>query len=144
MGMEHDVRKIFEKILENNFGNKKAAAKALGINSMTFWGWVEGTRHPNQVIFQALDAAGARLLPPWEMEKHEEKVRLGQEEQAKLAELENRVAELEKDLLEAQETAKTWENMFRGAVEMSRAIAETQGTRHTTEGLEKIASSMGK
>ncbi len=146
MGMEEDVRHILEKILEQNAGNKKAAAKALGVNPMTFWGWMEGTRNPSHILFKALDAAGARLLAPWDNHEAqmEQKEKQGAGPYVNQQELIARVDQLEQELAEAKEKARTWENMFRGAIEMSRAMAGTQGLRGTTEGLEKMASSMGK
>lgn len=150
MGMEEDVRHILEKVLEDNAGNKKSAAKALGVNPMTFWGWMEGTRNPSHILFQALDAAGARILAPWDIQKaknmqaEEEKEKQQDAPYLSMQQLNAHVAKLEHELAEAKEKARAWENMFRGAIEMSRAMAGTQVIGSTAEGLEKIASSMGK
>lgn len=47
MGFKEDITHIFSEVLRQHGGNKAAAAESLGVNTVTFWGWVEGKRTPN-------------------------------------------------------------------------------------------------
>ena len=66
MGIENDIQKLFSKVLEEYGGNKSAAAEALGVNNVTFWGWITGKRSLNSVLCGAIDKAGGILLLPGE------------------------------------------------------------------------------
>ena len=66
MGIENDIQKLFSKVLEEYGGNKSAAAEALGVNNVTFWGWITGKRSLNSVLCGAIDKAGGILLIPGE------------------------------------------------------------------------------
>ena len=54
MGIENDIQKLFSKVLEEYGGNKSAAAEALGVNNVTFWGWITGKRSLNSVLCELL------------------------------------------------------------------------------------------
>lgn len=48
MKIEEKIQMLFTQVIEKYGGNKKAAADSLGINAVTFWGWVKGrARHDN-------------------------------------------------------------------------------------------------
>lgn len=66
MSIQADIQKLFGKVLQEHGGNKAAAAASLGVNPVTFWGWVKGNRKKNEVIFDAIDRAGGKLICPSE------------------------------------------------------------------------------
>ena len=104
MGIENDIQKLFSKILEQYGGNKSAAAEALGVNNVTFWGWVTGKRSLNPVLCGAIDKAGGILLIPGEslhttsMHQPESSVQLNK-----------RIEELEKKVEELRDYKAKWE-----------------------------------
>jgi len=46
MDLKESTRTLLEDFLASHRGNARAAADALGVNHVTFWGWVKGTRAP--------------------------------------------------------------------------------------------------
>ena len=61
MGFEDDIQKIFKTVLEQHGGVKRKAAEAMGVNEVTFWGWLQGTRKPLKTFAQAMDRLGVSL-----------------------------------------------------------------------------------
>ena len=70
MSIEHDIQRLFRRILDEENGNKAAAANRLNTNAVTFWGWITGSRGQKgrQTFYNAIDLAGGRLLVPGDME----------------------------------------------------------------------------
>ena len=66
MSIHEDIQKLFAQVLREHDGNKAAAARSLGINAVTFWGWIEGSRKQKEIIFDAIERAGGRLVMPGE------------------------------------------------------------------------------
>ena len=65
MSFEKDIQEIFQEILNQHGGNKAAAAESLGVNSVTFWGWLEGKRvHNMKALYPAMEKIGARIVFP--------------------------------------------------------------------------------
>ena len=97
MGFKEDITHIFSEVLRQHGGNKAAAAESLGVNTVTFWGWVEGKRTPNtEALAPLLDKVGARLILPGETIENQVV------SQSKNAGLEAEVARLRRKLEEAQ------------------------------------------
>lgn len=98
MGFDRDIKKMLMQVLKDCNGNKAAASEKLGINSVTFWSWMNGKRKPVQLaIASAIDKAGAHLVFKSEtIENLKEEV---MPEIYKL-ELENNRLKLEKEELE--------------------------------------------
>lgn len=72
MGYLDDIQKILKQVLERHNGNKAAAAASLGVNSVTFWGWIEGTRIPTtQALAPLMDKLNASVLLPDEDQSRE-------------------------------------------------------------------------
>ncbi len=61
MGLESDIKSLFENVLKKHNGNKKKAAESLGVNPVTFFHWVKGARGLNNVLCTAIDKTGAKL-----------------------------------------------------------------------------------
>lgn len=95
MGIEQDIKKLFSKVLDKYEGNKSAAAENLGVNNVTFWGWITGKRNLNSVLCKAIDNAGGILLIPGE--KHEHIASDTDTLREKNIELTKRIEELEKE-----------------------------------------------
>ena len=64
MSIEESIKKLFNQLIEQHGGNKAAAAASIGVNPVTFWGWVNSKRGLNPALCQAIDRAGAILLIP--------------------------------------------------------------------------------
>jgi hypothetical protein len=67
MNLKEATKKILDDFLESHKGNARAAADALGVNHVTFWGWVRGTRTPALgQISDVFARLGVKVsLPEW-------------------------------------------------------------------------------
>lgn len=119
MGIENDIQKLFSKILEQYGGNKSAAAEALGVNNVTFWGWVTGKRSLNSVLCGAIDKAGGILLVPGETARPVPQ----QPKTEDPHQLNQRIKELEKKVEELRDYKAKWE----GHLELVRAQSGLSG-----------------
>ena len=62
MSFKQDIQEVFKKVLARHGGVKRAAAASLGVNVVTFWGWIQGTRTPNvETLSKAMDMLGIRV-----------------------------------------------------------------------------------
>ena len=113
MGIENDIEKLFSKVVDNYDGNKAAAAEALGVNTVTFWGWVTGKRSLNSVLCGAIDKAGGILLVPGESNSDPTSSNTAQNVQNFTKQIE----ELEKQV----EELKIYKNKWEGHLETIRA-----------------------
>lgn len=111
MGIENDIQKLFSKVLDQYGGNKSAAAEALGVNNVTFWGWVTGKRSLNPVLCGAIDKAGGILLIPGELPTPTP------QPEPNIQFLNKRIEELEKKVEELRDYKAKWE----GHLELVRA-----------------------
>lgn len=108
MSIQADIQKLFEKVLQEHGGNKAAAAASLGVNPVTFWGWVKGNRKKNEVIFDAIDRAGGKLICPGEAPAYSAPYELdrlkqqNKELQAEIYRQEGAIALLKEQLAEAR------------------------------------------
>ena len=66
MGIENDIQRLFQGVLDEHNGNKAAAAASLNVNAVTFWHWVTKTRKMPSTLCKAIDSAGGKLLLPGE------------------------------------------------------------------------------
>lgn len=66
MKIEEKIQKLFAQVIEKYDGNKKAAADSLGVNTVTFWGWVKSGRGMTMIrpLLNAIERAGGVLLIP--------------------------------------------------------------------------------
>lgn len=64
MNIEEKIKQLFDQVIEKYNGNKSAAAESLGVNVVTFWGWVKGSRSMNKALLGAIDRAGGILIIP--------------------------------------------------------------------------------
>ena len=65
MGFKDDITRIFSEVWRQHGGNKAAAAEFLGVNAVTFWGWVQGKRVPNmEALAPVLDKLRAKITLP--------------------------------------------------------------------------------
>lgn len=60
MKIEEKIQRLFTQVIEKYGGNKKAAADSLGINAVTFWGWVKSGRGMTMIrpLLNAVERAG--------------------------------------------------------------------------------------
>ena len=67
MNLKESAKKILDDFLASHKGNARAAADALGVNHVTFWGWVRGTRTPALgQLSDVFERLGVTLrLPEW-------------------------------------------------------------------------------
>ena len=67
MNLKEVAKKVLDDFLASHRGNARAAADALGVNHVTFWGWVKGTRTPALgQISDVFERLGVRThLPEW-------------------------------------------------------------------------------
>lgn len=113
MGIENDIQKLFSKVVDKYNGNKAAAAESLGVNPVTFWGWVTGKRSLNPVLCGAIDKAGGILLVPGASPPDHTPPNAAQDIQA----LTKQIVELEKQI----EYLKVYKNKWEGHIETIRA-----------------------
>ena len=53
----------FRQMVEEEGDNQAKAAAKLGVNQVTFWGWLSGSRNiGSDALWRALDAAGAHVV----------------------------------------------------------------------------------
>ena len=113
MGIENDIQKLFSKVVDKYDGNKAAAAESLGVNTVTFWGWVTGKRSLNSVLCGAIDKAGGILLVPGAPPPDTTPPNAAQDIQT----LTKQIKELEKQI----EELKVYKNKWEGHIETIRA-----------------------
>jgi len=66
MGIEKDIQRLFQGVLDKYDGNKAAAAASIDVNPVTFWHWVTKTRKMPSTLCKAIDSAGGKLFLPGE------------------------------------------------------------------------------
>lgn len=125
MGMENDIQKLFSQILDQYGGNKSAAAEALGVNNVTFWGWVTGKRSLNSVLCGAIDKAGGILLIPGEVSRPASRQAPSSQSgtNEEMRQLNQKIKELEKKVEELRDYKAKWE----GHLELVRAQSGLSG-----------------
>jgi SOS-response transcriptional repressor LexA len=65
MKLKEAAHKLLEDFLASHRGNARAAADALGVNHVTFWGWVRGTRTPAlRQISEVFERLGVEIRLP--------------------------------------------------------------------------------
>ena len=64
MGIEESIKELFNRLIAQHSGNNAAAAASIGVNPVTFWGWMNNKRGLNHTLCQAIDRAGGILLIP--------------------------------------------------------------------------------
>ena len=65
MKLTEAAKKALDDCLAAHKGNARAAADALGVNHVTFWGWVKGTRTPAlHHISEVFDRLGIKVSLP--------------------------------------------------------------------------------
>jgi hypothetical protein len=64
MGIESDIKKILQDVIDEEDGNQSKAARRLGVGPVTLWGWLnkEKLAQKNAPLWTALDNAGAKIL----------------------------------------------------------------------------------
>ena len=128
MGIEESIKELFNRLIAQYGGNKAAAAASIGVNPVTFWGWVKSKRSLNPALCQAIDRAGGILLIPGDSVPtgREVKPQVNPPSEGatqRVAELESTVAKLQAELA----ATRSERDMARGEV---RAL-ERQLTRLT-------------
>lgn len=63
MGIESDIRKILQSVVDEEEGNQAKAARRLGIGAVTLYGWLKQGKgsKKSEALWKALDNAGAKL-----------------------------------------------------------------------------------
>lgn len=135
MGIEESIMELFNRLIVQHDGNKAAAAAAIGVNPVTFWGWVRSKRGLNSTLCQAIDRAGGILLIPGDsvpVAGSTSPLTHGQQEIAsrRVIELESTIAKLQAELAET----RSERDMARGEVRaLERQLARlipTHGERN--------------
>lgn len=63
MPIKEEVLNVFRQMVEEEGDNQAKAAAKLGVNQVTFWGWLSGSRNiGSDALWKALDAAGAHVV----------------------------------------------------------------------------------
>ena len=63
MPIKEEVLNVFRQMVEEEGDNQAKAAAKLGVNQVTFWGWLSGSRNiGSDAVWRALDAAGAHVV----------------------------------------------------------------------------------
>ena len=64
MGIESDIKRILQDVIDEEDGNQSRAARRLGVGPVTLWGWLnkENLAQKNAPLWTALDNAGAKIL----------------------------------------------------------------------------------
>lgn len=123
MGIEHDIQRLLANVLKEFNGNSAAAAASLGVNPVTFWGWMQGTRRPARVLYEAIDKAGGVLLIPGEPRPDESGEALPFSAEMKIEAYEKIIAQLRKQV---DNTEKKLERKQRELIDAQERVIELQ------------------
>lgn len=110
MGIEKDIIRLFQKVIDE-YGSARQAAAHLDTNNVTLWNWVTGKRSLNPALCKAIDKAGGILLIPGERMPEGEGV------PQRIAQLEDENAALKQEV----ESLKRYQAMWEGHIETVRA-----------------------
>ena len=115
MGIEESILALFKQLIAQHGGNKAAAAASIGVNSVTFWGWVKSKRGLNRALCQASDRAGGILLIPGDSVPASREIKLQTSSHPQgssseqVAALEARIRELEAQVRALEVYKHKWE-----------------------------------
>lgn len=64
MGIESDIKKILQEVIDEEDGNQSKAARRLGVGPVTLFGWLKKDKlaQKNAPLWTALENAGAKIL----------------------------------------------------------------------------------
>lgn len=126
MDIMQTVQDLFGKVLADHDGNQAAAARSLGINSVTFHGWIRGNRKKDDTMLRAIERAGGIILPPGASSEDNSSVIKDLRE--KIMSLESELAVKDRQIAELLKYKYMWEGH-------ERTIALQSGTARLDDSL---------